>query len=503
MPFVDLREFVADPEPIAAVPESLARRHNVVPLAVDGRRLIVAINQPGNLAVTEALRFQTHKTIELAIAAQNDIAQAITSWYGEEDVKRAMEQLDARGAVDHSAGRNATKDEEDVLSTGRHLERPVVTLVHNLISDAIRQRASDVHLRPQERHVDVMFRVDGRLSRVRRFSRSLLPAVVGRIKVLGNMNIAEHRLPQDGRARVSQDKRDIDLRISVIPCVYGESVVVRVLDASMALGRLVDLGFNLDDERRMRHLLSRNNGIFLVTGPTGSGKSTTLYTALGEVRQRDMNIITVEDPVEYRLDDIIQIQINPKADYTFARALRHILRHDPDVVMVGEIRDPETAKIAVESALTGHLVMSTLHTNDASSAVARLLEIGIEPYLLKSALLAVLAQRLVRVNCASCTSPESVEDSVRAVMGVGSDEVFQVGVGCAECQGTGVKGRMATYELLEVTPAIRTAINRDATASDIAKLAEGDGMTPLTQHALSLARAGTISLGEAYRVRLT
>jgi type IV pilus assembly protein PilB len=326
--------------------------------------------------------------------------------------------------------------------------------------------------------------------------------VVSRIKVIGGMNLAEHRVPQDGRASASVAGSDVDLRISVIPTIHGEAVVIRILNTAFGLRSVAEIGFGPRDEQLFRDVLMRSQGMLLVTGPTGSGKSTTLYAALLECRKQNVNIITVEDPVEAKMDDVLQVQINRAAGLTFARTLRNILRHDPDVVMIGEIRDQETAEIAVESALTGHLVFSTLHTNNAASTVTRLLDLGVLPFLLKSTLLAVLAQRLGRRTCKHCKVPELVDPHVREVLGVGPDEEFWVGSGCAKCEGRGVKGRVGIYELLEITPAVRALIAPGADAVAIHELAVREGMISITANAIALARAGVIPLQEAFMVRV-
>ena len=316
------------------------------------------------------------------------------------------------------------------------------------------------------------------------------------------MDISEHRLPQDGRSRVRYMGKEIDLRLSVIPSIYGESVVIRLLDTEFALNNLEELGFRDQDATTLRHLLSQTNGVFLVTGPTGSGKSTTLYTALDHIKKTKVNIITVEDPVEYHMDKITQIQINEHTGYTFAKALRHILRHDPDVIMVGEIRDQETAKMAIESALTGHLVLSTLHTNSAASTVTRLLEIGVEPYLVTSTLLGVLAQRLVRRNCPHCLEEESIDASVRELLGASENGIFYQGKGCDRCHQTGIHGRRAVYELLSVSQDMKALLKPGVSNLLLQQQAIKDGMTPLTEQALMLAKEKIISLSEVYRVRL-
>ncbi|MGB1061624.1 MAG: GspE/PulE family protein, partial [Ketobacter sp.] len=405
VPYVNLRQFDVDPKAVSVVPGHFARKHLVMPLLLDKDRLLVAVTDPSDTELINMLRFMTGKVLEFCIASSEDIAYAISSYYGGQEMQSALDDL-AVFSSDEPFHLDA--DNEESLGT----ERPVVQLVQSVISDAMARRASDIHVRPRESVVELYFRVDGVMQHIRSFSKKLLAAVVSRIKIVGNMDISEHRLPQDGRSRIHYLDKTVDLRISIIPTIHGESVVIRLLDTQFALKSLEALGFDGRDAEELRHLLTRNNGIFLVTGPTGSGKSTTLYTALDHIRCSNVNIITVEDPVEYHVDGITQIQVNHDTGYSFARALRHILRHDPDVIMVGEIRDEETAKMAVESALTGHLVLSTLHTNDAATTVTRLIEIGVEPYLVNSSLIGVLAQRLVRCNCVHCMAEEQIDPAV-------------------------------------------------------------------------------------------
>ncbi|MCA1789764.1 MAG: GspE/PulE family protein, partial [Thioalkalivibrio sp.] len=415
VPFVDVEQFRPDPEATAALTASWARDHEVLPLCFEGPALVVACADPGDVELQRVLAFTTDRVVELVMARHEDLQRAITAAYGPGEDATALAEIQQSILALHRPG-----TEQDVAAMADR--GPVVRLVHNLLMDAIQQRASDIHLRPLEDGIEVLFRIDGQLITLRQLDKTLLPAIVSRLKTIGGMNVAEHRLPQDGRARMILGKRDVDLRISSIPMVQGESVVVRILDASEGLRDLDQLGFTEADARRFAELMSRTTGLVLVTGPTGCGKSTTLYAALQGLRPRHLNIITVENPVEYRLPEVNQIQVNTAAGLTFAKSLRHILRHDPDVVMIGEIRDQETAKIAVEASLTGHLVLSTLHTNDAPTAVTRLVEIGIEPYLVSSSLLAVLAQRLVRRNCPHCATVETTDSAMAALVGAGSDE---------------------------------------------------------------------------------
>jgi type IV pilus assembly protein PilB len=495
IPFVKLHDFDIDLKVMPLITEELARKHLLMPLMLHQDSLVVAMQDPTDIEAHNLLRFTTGHNVEAAVATREDIEWAIGKYYGVADTEN-LQTLEG-GEEDQD---QSEREFLEAVRLGK--EKPIVRLVTGIILSGIGQRASDVHLHPTRKTADLLYRIDGVLIKSRSFNRTILPALVSRIKIIGRMNIAERRLPQDGGARVIHEGKVVDLRISVIPTVDGESVVIRILNTEVGLKSVADLGFNPNDEAVFTDLLCRNNGIILVTGPTGCGKSTTLYAAIGEIRKQNVNLITVEDPVEYHIDGVEQIQVNPAAGYTFAKALRHILRHDPDVIMIGEIRDQETGKIAIESALTGHLVLSTLHTNEAASAVTRLMEMGMEPYLLSATLLGVLAQRLVRRNCPHCATEETVEPAIRKYLGIKDDEVFYRGGGCEKCNHTGFSGRLAVYELLRATPELRDRIQEGVTTDELHAQAVKDGMTPLTQNALAQARQRKISLAEAYRVRL-
>jgi type IV pilus assembly protein PilB len=496
IPFVKLQDLTVEPAVLGLVTVELARKNMLIPLLLQSGHLVVAMEDPLNIEALNLLRFTTGRAVDVVVATGSDIQWAIDRYYGPKGSAEALEELQLAEVEEETPERTV----EDVERLGQ--EKPIVKLVSGVILDAVRQHASDIHIRATEDEVHLYFRIHGTLTKIATLNKRLLPAIVSRIKILSRMDIAERRLPQDGRARVLHAGAVVDLRISVIPTVYGESVVIRILDTRVGLKAIGELGFNEADQAVFTDLLHRSNGLFLVTGPTGSGKSTTLYAALAEVRRQNVNIITVEDPVEYHIDGIEQIQAYTAPDYSFARALRHILRHDPDVIMIGEIRDQETGRIAIESALTGHLVLSTLHTNDAASAVTRLMEMGVEPYLLSATLLGVLAQRLARRNCQHCMAVEAVEPAVRQTLGVAEDEVFYRGAGCEYCSRTGYGGRIAVYELLRVSEALRGLIVPEAAAAEIHRQAAAEGMTPLTEHALALARRRVIPLSEVYRVRL-
>lgn len=492
LPFVNLHDYEFDEEVVCLIPASFSLEHQLIPLEITNHHLRVAMAMPMQIDIYQQLAFITGLTIDASVCTKKDVEWAIRRQYGAQDDELALESID-----------NEHHDDKGVQELERiGTERPIVRLVSNIIRDAADREASDIHIRPREKNIELVYRLDGVLTSIRFFSKSLLAAVVSRIKILGGMNIAERRIPQDGRSSVRRNGNVIDLRISIMPTVKGESVVIRLLNSNIGLKSVKELGFNQHDENIFRDLLYKNNGIFLVTGPTGSGKSTTLYAALAAVQKQNVNIITVEDPVEYQMDGIQQIQINGNTGYSFARALRNILRHDPDVILVGEIRDNETGKIAIESALTGHLVLSTLHTNDAAGAVTRLLEMGIEPYLLNSCLLGVLAQRLVKRNCRGCLEVEPVDSLVRESLAVTNDAVFYRGVGCDSCNHTGVAGRLAVYELLRFSNGLKGLVRPGVATNEIYQQAISEGMVPLTENALQRAKEKEISLAEVYRIRL-
>ncbi len=495
LPLVRLEHIEASEDAVKLFPSETVRALRAVPLLAHRGAVAVALENPADAETLAKLEFSSNLRIVSVVATPGAIRNAIGQHYDQVQDRAIARQL----GLDPSAG-TADLDARE----GERLaeEKPVVKLVGDMFAEAVRRRASDIHIRPGEHFADLLYRIDDELVPVRRFLRALLPAIVSRIKVLARMNVAEHRKPQDGRSTFRlEDGKAVDMRVSIMPAIHGESVVVRLLDTAESLRRMDQIGLGPLDQERLTDVMNRSHGIFLVTGPTGCGKSTTLYAMMLELRKQRINILTIEDPVEYQIGEIQQMQVNRAADFTFASAMRNFLRHDPDVIMVGEIRDRETAGIAIESALTGHLVLSTLHTNTAATAVTRLLDLGVESFLLRASLLAVMAQRLVRRICTHCKQPANPEAHMREVMGASADEPFLRGVGCSHCEGLGVRGRVAVYELLIVTPAIVREIVAGAAADRIHDLAVQQGMTPLTRAALELARSGTISLEEAYRVR--
>jgi type IV pilus assembly protein PilB len=493
VPFVRLREFEIDAKALLTLPAEIARARRALPLMIHDSRLVVATDDPADSGLLAMIRFRTQWPIEPVLACPADLDAAIARHY-----PLFGEEASAAPQAPVAAGAPATGVSPERMAQ----ERPIVRLVHNMLLNAVQRRASDIHLHPREHGAEVRFRIDGSLVIVGLLKPTLVASIVARIKVLADLDVTEHRLPQDGAIHVETPHGAVDMRVSVMPAVHGEHIVIRILDRSVGLRSFKDIGFSGPDEKRMRALLDRNQGMVLVTGPTGSGKTTTLYAALQELNNGEFNIVTVENPVEYRIDGLMQIQTHDAIGYDFARALRHILRHDPDIILIGEIRDAETAKIAVESSLTGHLVLSTLHTNSAVQTITRLIEIGIPDYLVTATLAGILAQRLARVNCEHCRVPDEPSPELCEAMQVPPGERFWRGAGCANCSGTGYRGRVAVYELLTRTPALRALIHEGATHDRLEAEAIAAGMVPLTRRAVELARAGTLSLTEAYRVRL-
>jgi type IV pilus assembly protein PilB len=497
--YVDLAEYPVDAAAARLVSDSLARRYLALPIGWMEGRLIVAMADPSNVFAVDDIRTVTGAELRVAVATKNSILEAISKYHR---VMSDAEDVSAEAA-------NSFQSETD-LSSVRELneESPIVKLVNLLISQAIADRASDIHIEPGERDVRVRFRIDGVLHEVMRPPKNIQSGIVSRLKVMADINIAERRVPQDGRINTVINGRDVDLRVATLPTVHGEKVVMRVLDKSTALLRLQDLGFLPENLARYEESYRKPYGTILVTGPTGSGKSTTLYATLNIVSDESKNVITVEDPVEYQLPGINQVQVNTKAGMTFAAALRSILRSDPDVVLVGEIRDRETAIIAVEAALTGHLVLSTLHTNDAASTPSRLVEMGVEPFLVSSAIDCIVAQRLARRLCLKCKDAYKPEYAELAGIGWdfetlgGMDPDFHIyrPKGCGACGGTGYYGRFAIHEVLQVSEEIERTIVERGHTDDIRKIAVGQGMLPLRRVGMMEVALGVTSIEEVLRV---
>lgn len=495
--FVDLSDYPADGSALARIPGSVCRQHMAVPIGFEDGRMVVAMADPANVFAADDIRTISGYEVLPVVATRQDVAAAIDRYYRADtdldDLTTALE-----GSDDHA--------EDDLAGLKEVVEEaPIVKFVNLLITQAIQDRASDIHLEPTEQDLRVRFRIDGVLHEVMRSPKSIQSGVISRLKIMADINIAERRIPQDGRLSVSAHGKKVDLRVATLPTVWGEKVVMRILDNSTARLDLADLGFSRSNYDRYAQSFTKPYGMILVTGPTGSGKSTTLYATLNILNKPEVNIITVEDPVEYRLPGIAQVQTNVKAGLTFAASLRSILRSDPDIVLIGEIRDHETAQIATEAALTGHLVLSTLHTNDAPSAITRLTEMGIEPFLVGSAVDAVLAQRLARRLCAKCkeaytpTEEALVAARVEWDLSAGMPTLYRP-VGCPSCSGTGYKGRLALHEVMVVTEEIERLAVEHAPATEINKAALASGMITLRNDGLDKARQGVTSIDEILRV---
>jgi len=502
LPHLSLSSISLSPLPIRdRLSPKYLREHRVLPIEIKDGVLTVAMTDPTDPYTVDDLRMSTGYAVSICLAKEREILEAIDQFYG--DGQATMEKI-VKGYQEEEGGLPGD-DREDV----DHLrdlasEAPVIQLVNLLITRAVEARASDIHVEPFEDRLRIRYRVDGVLLDHESPPKRLQAAVISRVKIMAKMNIAERRLPQDGRIRLQILGKDLDLRVSTVPTLYGESVVMRILDRSTLLLTLGELGFPDDVRLQFQRLIRKPHGMILVTGPTGSGKTTTLYTALSEINSADKKIITIEDPVEYQLRGVNQIHVKPKIGLTFANGLRSIVRQDPDVIMVGEIRDAETADIAIHSALTGHLVFSTLHTNDAPGAITRLLDMGIENYLVSSVLVAVLAQRLVRVICPECREPYQLDVAAVRKMGIktevgGSLQVFR-GKGCAECNFTGYHGRNGIYEFLTIGEEIQRLILEKADSNLIRQKALALGMKTLWEDGWRKVEQGVTTLEDLLRV---
>jgi len=498
LPFLSAAELPSTPPALKDLSPKYLRQNIACPIALEGKVLSVATAEPGNPLLADDLEQSLGLTVKLFVAPPSAVLEAIERAYG---ANTALQKI-VEGMGSSSAERDGEADEDVNHLRDMAFEPPVVRLVNILIDGALAADASDIHIEPFEDTLLVRYRIDGLLYDQESPPRRLRAALTSRIKIMAELNIAERRLPQDGRIRVTAHGRRVDIRVSTIPTVHGESIVMRLLDRSSVFLSFDRLGFAPRTADTFEGMIRRPHGMVLVTGPTGSGKTTTLYAALDKINRPDLKIIPVEDPVEYQLKRVNQIPVKPKIGLSFAAGLRHIVRQDPDVIMVGEIRDLETAEIAIQAALTGHLVFSTLHTNDASSAVTRLQDMGCEPYLFSSVLNGVLAQRLVRRICPVCRVPKAADAAELASLGVastGAEELFH-GKGCDECRGTGYRGRIGIYELLRVTESIRSLIVRKAPAAEIRREAIAQGMVTLREDGWARACAGLTTLAEILRV---
>ncbi len=481
MPYVDLDTITIPDELGGVIPEELAQKHMVIPIEQDGRFLTVAIADPMNYNGLKDLSIATKMKIMPVIAEPSKITGKLREMYA---AQKAID--DAKEFLESKGGKSKAQQEaeEAAAADANGNDQPIIRFVNAMIEEAIFSKCSDIHIEPMEKCLRIRFRIDGKLQIYMETSPELIPSVTSRIKFIGNMNIAEKRIPQDGRINYRVGGKDIDFRISVLPSVYGEKIVMRITTSLGMELKKENIGFLPENLEKFNHLVKSNRGIILVTGATGSGKSTTLYTALNEVKSEDINIITVEDPVEMLQTGITQVQTNEKAGLTFAAALRSILRQDPDIIMIGEIRDGETAGIAVQAAITGHLVLSTLHTYDAPSSVARLVDMGIEPYMVSSALLGIIAQKLARRLCVDCKEAYTPDLNERISLNLDPNEPITLyrKVGCEKCNKKGYKGRIAVHEVMMLTTTLKRAITEGKSTDEVRELAVKEGMIPMKEN---------------------
>ncbi|MEZ3427086.1 MAG: Flp pilus assembly complex ATPase component TadA [Lachnospiraceae bacterium] len=492
---IDLQNISISKDVLDLVTPSVLKKNRVIPIeyAPDNMNILrVAMADPLDLDAMDDISIITGCQVEPLVSTPRNVMLAIDRFYGQAEVATALEDY---------AKERLIVEEEDAFSEDIN-NSPIVILVKEMIEKAARQRASDIHIEPLEKKVRVRYRIDGALYEKGRYDVRILPAMVARVKIIGGMDISEKRKPQDGRITQIVDRTEYDIRVSILPTVYGEKIVMRLASKNALNREKSQLGLKPIEMQQFDHILKNPHGILLVTGPTGSGKSTTLYTALSELNTEDVNIITVEDPVEANIDGINQVQVNPKANLTFASALRSILRQDPDIIMIGEIRDQETAGIAVQASITGHLVVSTLHTNSSASTITRLADMGVEPYLIADSVVGVIAQRLVRRLCPNCKKPHIITEEEAEILGVKTKEQVQIyePCGCPQCDNMGYKGRIGVYEIMEMTQDLKTIISKNGSAEAIKEQAMKNGMHTLRMSASEYVLSGITSFNEMMKV---
>lgn len=496
--YVELRNMKLDEAAVYTINEGIAKKYNLIPIGFDPdnpNMLRVAMSDPMDFMAMDDIAIITNLKIIPVLSTSSQIAFQIDRYFGRQSVIAVADQYKKEQGRDDSV-RDSVKGEVSMTESS-----PIVVMVRSIMEQAVRQRASDIHFEPMREGIRIRFRIDGNLVEAMSYDMSIYTAIIARLKIISGMDISEKRKPQDGRTTLEIDHMEIDVRVSSIPTVYGEKIVMRLTNKEQLTRNKMELGLSAEDMKVFDQMLAHPHGIILVTGPTGSGKSTTLYTALSELNREAVNIVTVEDPVEANIDGVNQIQVNPKADMTFASALRSILRQDPDIIMIGEIRDPETAEIAVQASITGHLVASTLHTNSTSASVARLLNMGIEPYLIADALVGVVAQRLVRRLC-RCKRGREATPEEKEELGARPEDTLMVyePAGCQLCSQTGYYGRIAVYEMMPVSPKLRWAITKMQPSSKVKEIAQSEGMVTLRGSAVRLVKEGVTSLEEMKKI---
>ena len=495
IPFVDFTDYEIDTRALALVPGELCRRHEVIPLKIHKDKLYLAMSNSGDIIAIDDVRAAIGLPVLPVLAERNDLQAAMMRYFRMDDELKDLSSVieeEQTGVIDLDSYEAVAND------------APIVRFVNLIISQAITDRASDIHIEPGDKDLRIRYRIDGVLHEMKREPKLIQSGVTSRIKIMSDIDIAERRKPQDGRMTFGHGEEARDLRVATLPTVWGENIVMRILDNGSVSHSIENLGMLEHNRSVFDRATKKTSGMILVTGPTGSGKSTTLYATLKAVARPEVNIITVEDPVEYRMPDINQIQVNPKAGLTFASALRSILRADPDIVLVGEIRDRETAQIAMEASLTGHLVLSTLHTNDAPSSITRLIELGVEPFLVGSSVSAVVAQRLARKLCSKCKAPADIDQetliSINFVLNPSAPPTFYRPVGCASCSHTGYRGRLAFHEVMEMSEGVVRLTLEHSSSAEIGKAAMLEGMIRIRQDGLAKAAQGLTSIEEVFRV---
>jgi type II secretion system protein E len=496
-----ITEDMTDPILLAKIPFKFLRDNVVIPITMNDQIVVLTAN-PNNFMPVDELNMLLGGNTKLGIATQEAIVEAINRFYPIEGSKQMIDQLGEEKELGDEALELGEIEEKDILTMAQ--EAPIIKLVNHILFQAVKRGASDIHIEPFEKEVRVRYRIDGVLHEVYTPPKRVQGALISRIKIMANLNIAEKRMPQDGRIEIKIADKPIDIRVSVLPVIFGEKIVMRLLDKSKTFGQLRALGFSHKDFELIEKSIHLPNGIILLTGPTGSGKTSTLYSILSELNSVSDSIVTVEDPVEYQMSGISQVQVNEKIGKTFAMALRSILRQDPDIIMIGEMRDAETAQIAIQAALTGHLVLSTLHTNNAPASITRLIDMGLEPFLISSTITCIIAQRLVRRLCEKCKAPykptQDVLDSIGISAAQAKNIIFYRPVGCTECSETGYKGRLAIFEVMVMSPALAHLIKERADAQVLRDQAAKDGMTSLVEDGIRKIKEGLTTIDEVLSV---
>ena len=497
IPHVKLEKYNIDKLSCTLIPESIAKRYGLIPIKKENGILTVAMSDPLNVYAIDDLKIYSGMEIQPVIASHDDINKAIDKYYSTQKTMKAVEEF----KKEQGSTLKIYSETVDEQSTDEVNNAPAVKVINSIIEQAVRNRSSDIHIEPFQDYIKIRFRTDGQLQEIMRPEIDIMPAISARIKIIGGMNIAEKRHPQDGRISVEVDDKEYDLRVSILPTVFGEKIVIRIADKKAFVLTRDQLGFNKYEGELFEKMLLNPHGIILVTGPTGSGKSTTLYSAINELNKPNINIITVEDPVECVIDGVNQVQVNPKVGMTFAAGLRSILRQDPDVIMIGEVRDKETAEIAVRAAITGHLVISTLHTNDAPSSVLRLIDMGIESFMVGSSIVGVIAQRLVRKVCSNCIIQYDATDEELEVLGIkGYRPKFSKGRGCPMCSKTGYRGRKGIYEVMTLNKRHREMINNHCTEDELRDYSIRNGMNTLHDNMIKSVLNGDTTVEELIRI---